>query len=202
MKTAHFLPYIVLVVFACSNPDKEKVNEADSLDIPSDSILQPILADTVAADTLTTKSNFNKNDSTTFFVLTNYLKDSAQEVPRTDLQVVDSTCAVIIYPTDAQLDILKFETGDKFMEIADAYSYYQGIAIVLLDSIDIGTIEGEKRFITFKGPKSKKWELDVRKEGAPAWNLIFYKTSKDPEIVSITDLSREKILSYFEKKSE
>jgi hypothetical protein len=204
MKTAHLLLSLIAFVFvlACSNPDKEKINEADSVDVQRDSLTRPILADTIAADTLTAKSNFNKHDSTTFFVLTNYLKDSAQEVPRSDLQVVDSTCAVIIYPTDEQLDILKFETGDKFMEIADAYSYYQGIAIVLLDSIDIGTIEGEKRFITFKGRKSKKWELDVRKEGAPAWNLIFFKPSKDPEIVSITDLSREKILTYFEKKSE
>jgi hypothetical protein len=42
----------------------------------------------------------------------------------------------------------------------------------------------------------------MRKEGAPAWNLIFFKTKKDPEIISITDLSKEKIMTYFDKKAE
>jgi hypothetical protein len=200
MKTTHSLVAFVFLFFACSNPDKEKVNEADSLTI--DSLHRPILADTVATDTLTAKIKFNKEDSTTYFVLSNYIKDSLIEIPRTDLQVVDSTCAVIIYPTDEQLDNLKFETGDKFMEMADAYSYYQGRAIEMLDSINIGTVEGEKRFITFKKSRSKVWELDMRKEGAPAWNLIFFKTSKDPEIISITDLSKERIMTYFDKKAE
>jgi hypothetical protein len=202
MKTALSSVAVVLLFFACSNPDKEKINEADSLKNLSDTVQRPILADTIAADTLTAKIKFSQADSSTYFVLSNYFKDSLTQITRTDLQVVDSTCAVIIYPTDEQLDNLKFETGDRFMELADAYSYYQGRAIEMLDSINIGTVEGEKRYIAFKKTKSKLSELDMRKEGAPAWNLIFFKTKKDPEIISITDLSKEKIMTYFDKKAE
>jgi hypothetical protein len=202
--TLRFYAIVFSFFFACSNPDKEnKINEADSLNNANDTTQQrPILADTVNIDTLTAKVKFNKEDSTTYFVLANYFKDSLAQIPRTDLQIVDSTCAVIIYPTDEQLDNLKFETGDKFMELADAYSYYQGRAIEMLDSIDIGTVHGEKRYITFKRSKSKLWELDVRKEGAPAWNLIFFKPTKEPQIVSITELSKERIMTYFDKKAE
>ena len=203
MKHLFHLFILSAVILACSTLDKEKINEADSLDNHTDTAFQrPILADTINLDTLTAKSVFNKDDSSTYFLLTNYFKDPEITPERKELQIVDSTCAVIIYPTDEQLETLKAETGEKFMELADIFSYYQGIAIEVLDSIDIGTIEAEKRYVTFKGPRKKIWELDVRKEGAPAWNLIFFKTNKDPEIVSITGFSKEKVLEYFDRKTE
>lgn len=194
---------LAALIPACSNPDKETVNDADSLENKIDTAAQrPILADTISLDTLTAKSVFSKEDSTSYFLLANYFKDPEVVPEKKELQLVDSTCAVIVYPTDEQLASLKTETGEKFMELADNYSYYQGIAIEMLDSIDIGTVAAEKRYITFKGPKKKLWELDVRKDGAPAWNLIFFKTNKDPEIISITALSRDKIMDYFERKGE
>jgi hypothetical protein len=58
MKGFAHLFALIIVLFACSNPDKEKINEADSLQNK-----RPILADTVNMDTLTAKSVFNKEDS-------------------------------------------------------------------------------------------------------------------------------------------
>jgi len=203
MKPINYLSAFLLIVSACSNPDKENSNSADSLQNKSDSIIQrPILADTVNLDTLTAKAVFNQEDSSTYFVLANYFRDSVYVPQKKELQVIDSTCAVIVYPTDEQIEALKVETGDKFMELADNYSYYQGIAIEMLDSIDVGTVEAEQRYITFKASRKKLWELDVRKEGAPAWNLIFFKVNKEPEIISITDLSKDRIMEYFDKKAE
>lgn len=203
MKNLVYILALAALIPACSNPDKETVTEADSLQNKIDTAAQrPILADTVSLDTLTAKSVFSQEDSSSYFILTNYFKDPEIVPERKELQVVDSTCAVIVYPTDEQLESLKTETGEKFMEFADNYSYYQGIAIEMLDSIDIGTVKAETRYITFKGPRKKLWELDVRKDGAPAWNLIFFKPNKDPEIISITALSRDKIMDYFERKGE
>jgi hypothetical protein len=36
------------------------------------------------------------------------------------------------------------------------------------------------RFIRIVG-KANTWDLDIRKENLPAWNLIFFKTTKEPK---------------------
>jgi hypothetical protein len=194
----------LFIVCACNNPDKEKSITSDSLAVqPGDSLTHdPVPTDTLTLDSLKAevKSGFNQLDSQTYFILTNYITDPEEKIPATDVQMVDSTCAVIIYPTDEQINALKTEHPEDFMNLADTYSYYQGSAIELLDSIDIGTINAEKRYLTFKGKKSRSWKLDIRKDGAPAWNLIFFNTGKEPQIISVTDLSHDRILEYFGKK--
>lgn len=198
------LPACLFVAFACNNPDKEKNISADSLSATSpDSLMRdPIPMDTLTLDSLTAeaKSVFSQADSQSYFILTNYLTDPELKTRTAEIQLIDSTCAIIVYPTDEQLTALKKEYPNDFMTLADTYSYYHGSAIEMLDSIDIGTINAEKRYLTFNGKKSKSWKLDIRKDGAPAWNLIFFNVSKEPQIISATDLSHDRILEYFDKK--
>jgi hypothetical protein len=206
MKKSNFaLLAPILIAFACATPPREasldmiNIDNYDSLD---SYVRKPFAVKTVTLDSLIPEVAFDTTDSTTYYVLENYYPDSVYTVA--DLQMIDSTCAVIIYPTDEQLATLRLLTSEHFMQIADAYSYYQGRAIEMLDSIDIGTVSAQKRFIGFKSSdrKLKPWELDVRKEGAPAWNLIFFKTDKQPEIISITELSKTRIMEYFDKDVE
>ena len=205
MKNKFVLFLCLMAIFSCGNPEKEKTNTSDSLvnDLPGDSLQHdPIPSDTLTLDSLKAENAFNKNDSQTYFILANYLADPEIEPTPVDVQQIDSTCAVLVYPTDEQIKAMQQEKGDDFMQIADTYSFYQGSAIEMLDSIDVGTISAEKRYLNFKGKKSRAWSLDIRKDGAPLWNLIFFNVGKEPEIISVTDLSREKIIEYFDKKGE
>lgn len=158
-------------------------------DVPAEMVAIPF-------DSVVAERHFDETDSSTFLVLDNYLEEDI-EVPANDMQVVGKTCAILVSPTDAQIQALRHKFGDDFFTIADDNSYYHGIAIEMLDSIDVETIYAEKPVITFKGDAQKTWNLGIRKEGAPAWNLIFFKTDKEPKIVSKEDLSHDRIIKYF-----
>lgn len=191
----------ILMICSCNVPEKEKAITSDSTAYDSARNNQP-LADTLTIDSLKAESVFSQSDSQTYYLLKNYIADAEIKLPPTDLQTIDSTCAVIVYPTDEQLKTLQTDLGDNFMQLADTYSYYQGSAIEMLDSIDVGTINAEKPFLNFKGKKRRTWKLDIRKEGAPAWNLIFFNINKEPEIIAVKDLSHDRIMEYFDKKPQ
>jgi len=195
---------VILTVTACNTPEKNKTANIDSLSNKSEhsdtSHVNTLVKDSLTNTVLPSEKTFIRSDSQSYFVLSNYYTAPETKPEHADIQRIDSTCAILIYPTDEQIATLKKETGDNFMTIADDNSYYQGLAIEMLDSINVETINAEKRFITFRGKKGKLWTLDIRKEGAPAWNLIFFNRTKAPEIIPITDLSHRKIIEYFEIK--
>jgi hypothetical protein len=191
------------IFYSCTGPEKETVNVPDSLTLQSPPVQAKIttVADTVTPDAALPQNVFVRTDSQTFFVLRNYFSSSTEKPVRSQVQVIDSTCAILIYPTPDQLKGLQEEFGAGFDQVLDDNTYYQGLAIEMLDSIDVETINAEKRFITFKGTGSGTWTLDIRKQGAPAWNLIFFNDSKEPLIVPMSDLSHRKIIEYFDVKT-
>jgi len=191
-----------LFLYNCIYSDKEKTTEADSLtNVSQDSVRYEREIDTLFVDTLITKSVFNSTDSQSYFIFTNYIPPAEDKPVRNTIQTVDSTCAILIYPADEQLKDLEKTLGENFSELFDDYTYYQGLAIEMLDSIDVETANAEKRYLRFKGKKSN-WVIDIRKEGAPAWNLIFFDVTKEPLIISMKDLSHNKIIEYFGVKPE
>jgi hypothetical protein len=145
----------------------------------------------VAEDTTV---GFDENRFETYADLKNYLPDTTAS--EEDIQLVDSTTAILIHPTDEQITRMEKEYGDDFATIADDNSYYQSEAMLLLDSMSIKMINAEKRFLKLQGTQ-QSWTLDVRKEGAPEWNLILFNKNKEPEIITAIDLSREKLTAYF-----
>ena len=200
---------VLIFIFSCASPDKEQGTAADTLAIDTtmqsvDTAYAKAPVDTVAADTVMATRAFDKTDSSTYYELANYFKDIEVPVKPTEIQTVDSTCAILIYPTEEQLAELKTEYGDNFQTVASDNIYYHGMAIQMLDSINVETVTAKARYINFKGGNgSNAWTLDIRKEGAPPWNLIFFHRNKEPEIVPFVDLSKQKIVDYFQiqKKS-
>jgi hypothetical protein len=133
-----------------------------------------------------------------------YLKVESYVVPdQTDTStcyVIDHDCAVIVNPTDKQIDeMIKLNGEDDFATIADDFSYYQSMAMQMIDSVGIKSESFEKQYVKFIGEK-KSWTLDVRKQNMPAWNIIFFKKNKDPEIISAIDLTSNHVRDYFEVK--
>jgi hypothetical protein len=209
MKKNQVLFLVVLFFgYACAPPEKEKIITSDTVsrDSANDSVPKipqtiEVKNDSSIKDSSISEARFDKNDSLSYFILSNYVASDEIKPAPSEIQAIKSACAVLVYPTDEQIQAMKKEYGDNFDTIAGDNGYYHGLAIEMLDSIDIETVNAEKRFLLFKS-KSNSWTLDIRKEGAPAWNLVFFSLQKKPLIVPITDLSHNKIIEYFDAKSE
>jgi hypothetical protein len=140
----------------------------------------------------TDTASVNVND---LFKLDSYLDIKA--IDTASLLTIDFDCAFIIYPTDEQLEEMKKEYGeDDFFTIVDDGSYYHGTATGLLDSLQITTVSATKPFVRFIGA-DKTWTLNLTKKGLPAWNLIFFKRNREPEIIGTADLTADEINDYF-----
>lgn len=135
-------------------------------------------------------------DYETLFKLETYLTDST--IVNDSIQVIDYDCAVLIYPTSAQIDeMIKANGEDDFFIMADDTEWYQGIAIGMIDSVNVKTTSAMLPFLRLKG-KDNTWTLDIRKKGLPEWNIVFFKTTKEPRIISAIDLTVEQVKAYFE----
>jgi hypothetical protein len=140
---------------------------------------------------------FDANTFESFIRLENYL--SSETISENEMQVIDASSVILINPTEEQiLDMKEAYGDDEVASLTDDNSYFQSIARHILDSLAVKTYEGEKRFIKLAGENNRTWLLDMRKPGAPAWNLILFNTRKDPEIVPAIDLTTHKVVQYFD----
>jgi len=125
----------------------------------------------------------------------NYLTTKADE-SRTE--TIDFDCAILIYPTDEQIEEMKRQMGeDDFYIVADDNNWYQGTAIRLIDSLNIKKFTASERYLILKGI-NKSWTLDIRKDNSVSWNLIFFNRTKAPKVISTVDLNIEQVKEYFE----
>ncbi len=146
----------------------------------------------IAADSVQAESEF---DYDKLFLLESYLADG--NFSENELQTIDSTCAIFVFPTEEQLENLKKTEGeDNFETILDDGNFYQAEAMRLIDSLGFNTITAESRYLTLRGQRT--WALDVRKKNLPEWNLILFQVDKEPIIVPTAGLGPEKILEYFQ----
>lgn len=184
MKSLHAFIVLFVLMSCTSKKQQSDSKTTDSLTIHSVDKIE--LVDT---------SKFEYED---YERLESYL--SKIEIKNSNFEVIDFDCAILIYPTDRQIEEMKKENGeDDFYTIADDSQYYQGTAIRIIDSIGIKTITASKQFLRLKG-KDKSWDLDIRKKNLPAWNIIFFKRTKEPKIISAIDLTVEQTKQFFEKK--
>lgn len=169
---------------SCSKTSDTKLSEAPS-PLPQ-SLPKSSSADTAATTDL---------DYDSFFKLESYLTNDATN--DSTLEIVDD-CAIIIYPTHEQVQEMKRSEGEEAFYIgADDALWYHAQVIDTLNHVGIKTIVPSGRFIRLKG-REKTWDLDIRKKDFLAWNVIFFKTDKDPQIISTTDLTVEGVRAYFE----
>jgi hypothetical protein len=140
---------------------------------------------------------FDANTFESFMRLENYL--SSAKISENEMQVIDASSVILINPTEEQILEMKEAYGDdELASLTDDNTYFQSIARHILDSLGVKTYEGEKRFIKLAGENNKTWLLDMRKPGAPAWNLVLFNKRKDPEIVPAIDLTTHKVVQYFD----
>jgi hypothetical protein len=177
--------FCCLFAIACKN-EKRGEGNADSLTATS------------TQDSAIVPSGDSDSDYERFQDFRNYIiKDN---VPADEIQVIDSVSALIVDPTDEQIERMIRENGEEdFSTIADDASFYQSEGVMALDSFGIHTVDANKRYIKFVG-KSESWVLDIRQKGAPAWNIIFFDPKKSPQINSWVDINFDELIAYYGTK--
>lgn len=146
------------------------------------------------SDTTASKSGWDYSPDD-FLSIENYNADRAFD--STLFEVIDSACAVFIFPTEEQLTELENEHGpDELATIIDDNEFFLYEAMASLDSAGIRTKKAEKGLIRFTG-RRKSWDLDIRQPGAPHWNLILFHPSQQPIVVLAVDLTQKAIKEYY-----
>lgn len=175
------LPLLLLVLTACSGKKREQAE-----------VVSSNAGETSADATIGTAAPL---DYDALFKLETYLANPENDTSL--LQVITESVALMITPTEAQVNALEAEYGEDFYTIADDASYYQAMAGMMIDSLGVNSVNASKPFVQFIGA-SDTFTLDIRKQGLPEWNVIFFNTKKSPEVIPAIELTEEKIRTYFE----
>jgi len=189
---------LLLIVFGAISCGRNESKDKASNTIVSDS--NAVQNDTSLNDSVVSiidTSKFGKYQR--YLLLDLYLTKTRLDTA--EFLLIDSTCAIFINPTSVQIDQMEKEYGEEdFYTIADDNQYYHHLANALLDSLGVETISiGEDKHLRLIGKNNSEWTLDIRQDGAPGWNLIFFNTNKEPKIFSTIDVNEEVIDSYFKK---
>jgi hypothetical protein len=175
MKTLYLLPVAILLC-SCFGSEKktEKAVAVDSTQYASEDAYEK------------------------YYNLDSYLTESP--VDAKDVQEINTNCALIVTPSIAQMQAMEKEYGDDFESVVDDAFYYQGIAVGIIDSLQIKRVDAkEVPFVLLKGNNNRNYTLNIRKSGLPEWNIVFFNVNKQPEIISAIDLTPEKAKDYFAK---
>lgn len=172
-------------LWSCSKPIDNK-----SISVTTDSVTT--ITEDAKSETTTVDTTSYDYDS--YFKLDSYL--TKDRIENKNFEIINFDCAILIYPTVDQIDEMKKEYGEDFYTIADDNSWYQGQAIGMIDSVGIKKTTARGQFLRLKG-KQETWDLDIRKKNLPTWNLIFFKTDREPKIISTVDLTVDEVKKYF-----
>lgn len=192
MKSGIFFLTACTALYSCSrsNNEDKSASEIQPIRITMDSTGH-------VQSAVVEKTNATNIDGNAYDKLENYLTTNTNGG---GVETIDFDCAIVVYPNDAQVDeMIKEEGAEDFYTGADDYNFYQGQAMGKIDSLGIRTFIARGKFLKLQGNK-KTWTLDVRKKNLPAWNLIFFKKTKEPRIMSTVDLTEEQIGEYFERE--
>lgn len=160
----------------------------DSVAINQEDIFPPIPEDSII-----------ESDYEEYFKLDNYL--TTRQVPEKQMQLINSSCVILVFPTSEQSQqSMNSMSEDDYNAVLDDNMYYQSNATAMVESLHVKIVTANKRFLKMVGPQI--WVLDIRKKNLPTWNMIFFSVNKNPEIVSVVDLTENKIVEYFDLGSE
>jgi hypothetical protein len=177
---------LLTLLISCGPPAGKDDTTTELIKSVADSSTQTAKADNA------TVSQLNGDE----FVLENYLVHT--DIDTSQLQTIDTTAALLVYPSDEQIETMKEEYGEEnFYTVADDGNYYQGTAIGMIDSLNVPTVNAERPYVRFKAD-NQQWTLHVRGKNAPPWNIIFFKKGKKPAIISTVELQYEEIRKYFD----
>jgi len=178
---------ILLIFSSCTQQSKKEGVTQDTVTVVSNS--SEVVIDSNSVDSLSAED---------LFKFEAYLVKS--KVNGADVQTISESSVLVVNPTDEQIDEMIKEYGEEdFSTIAEDASFYQADAISLIDSLGVKSVNAEKPYALLVGEKTP-WTINLRKEGAPGWMLIFFNKNKTPEIVPAIDVNREMLTRYFELK--
>lgn len=183
---ALFIITIFATLWSCGKPidDKSAVEPASNMLVTSST--SPTIDSLALGDV----------DYDSFFKIENYMASGVEN--DSIFELVNMDCAILIYPTVEQIEEMKKTDGEEnFYIAADDANWYQAQVIDTLDHVGIKTIVASEQFLRLKG-QERTWDLDIRKKNMPAWNVIFFKITKEPQIISTTDLTVDEVKAYFD----
>ena len=194
MKLEILITTFVLLLFliACNNNDLDKsfnsnVKTIDTLELPSD---------------VTKVKNYSYHND--YLKILKYF-----DIPEYDtsvVQIIEQESALLIIPTNKQIEYLKNKIGnDDFYIAADDNNYYISNLILLLDSFDINVEIAKKRKITFKGLiEDYGMNLDPTQQNIDTiyWGLVLFNSIGNPIFVDIVDPDIEKLKDYMSKEKK
>ena len=116
--------------------------------------------------------------------------------PSKEIQIIPVRCAVLIYPSDEQIKSVREELGDEDSETAgDDGNFYMSEVITTLEALKVPQIVAKRRYLRLNGQRGVL--IDLRKDGAPFFNLLLCSNSKPPVFKSPIDANKEFIEAYF-----
>jgi hypothetical protein len=123
-----------------------------------------------------------------------------EAIPPDSIQLIDFTCAIFIWPTAEQMARSE-GNEDEFNTAADDFGYYMSKASKHIDTLQVKITDATERYLKLKGRNGTRL-LDIRKEGMPRWNIIFFNITKDPRVESFWEIAvdeeRSAIRQYFD----
>lgn len=191
MKLLVWMNALALTLASCGDIKRDHNTDPEQDSVASDTVVDLPEDDS----TMLLTSNEEEYDYGEEFKLENYL---VEKKDTTDLQEISGSVALIVFPTEEQINEMQEDYGeDNFYTVADDANYYQASAIGLIDSLQVETVNASSRFVQFTG-NDKTWMLDLRGRKTAPWNIIFFKENKEPLIVPAVELDIPKIREYFE----
>ncbi|MBS1507807.1 MAG: hypothetical protein JSS79_14285 [Bacteroidetes bacterium] len=111
-------------------------------------------------------------------------------------EIVDFDCAIIVFPTDKQLQHHKEIQQEYFDESVQCNRDYYDMIREKIETVGVKTISTRGEYLRLIGEK-KTWNLTLRKDYLPPWNLVFFTRNQRPKIISPAEFGTELVASYF-----
>jgi len=134
----------------------------------------------------------NEEAHRAMYGLENYLLDDHHP----NAETVDLDCAIIVFPTDKQLQYRKEIQKEDFDESVQSNTEYYDMIREKLETVGIKSISTRAEYLRLIG-STKTWNLTLRKDYLPPWNLVFFTRDQGPKIVSPAEFGTEMITKYF-----
>jgi len=188
------------VLLASCSPSKTNLETKDSMVI--EQALRMPVSDSTNADPGEGASAGQPTDVNLDFKNYQVLEEG---IPTDSIQSIDSTCVIFVWPSNEQLEKMKRSAGseEEFYTGVDDFGFYMSNAARQVDTLGIKVINAERRYLKLKSTDSTR-VLDIRKDGAPEWNIIFFSTARNPKVVSFWDIVEDKkhsmVREYFNLK--
>ena len=127
------------------------------------------------------------------------LEDYLTQVIDSRVQTFDFNCAVVVTPTNKQIDKLREILGQDFDDNLKINTRHSEAVSCMIESNGIPALAATGQFLRFMG-KDRTWDLDIRKDTFPDWKFILFNERSEPLILPSLYMTIEEVEQYFESE--